>query len=145
MKNDQEKLTRLIGTLLDGQPPRRAPSSLQARVLAAVQARESASGWALGFTHWPRAAQIAFTLVALGVVKLTLLAAEWGAATLGTASLYKGAVHDVSWTWTLVEAVMISVRSIPELWLWGISALVASVYLGCLSISAVAYRALYAR
>lgn len=145
MTNHQEQLERLIGTLLEGQPPQRAPSSLQARVFAKVQARDAATGEPCGFTHWPRFAQVVFALAAAMAAKLALRAADWGMATLGSASFYKGAVGEVSWIWTLMEAVISSLHRIPALWWWSAATVVTAVSLGCLAISAVAYRVLYAR
>src|SRR5687768_14867950 len=75
--HDQAQLERLIHSVLRDQPVRRAPASLEARVLARIQQQHAMAGWSMGFSRWPIAARIAL-LVALAVVaKFTLDAVVW--------------------------------------------------------------------
>ena len=48
-----EKLERLVGQVLRDQPLRRAPASLEARVLGELAARARLPWWRRGITTWP--------------------------------------------------------------------------------------------
>jgi hypothetical protein len=69
-------LERLIHGVLREQPLLRAPASLEARVLAAIE-REASPWWRSGFVQWPLGARAAMFAVLLLVSKLTLDAVMW--------------------------------------------------------------------
>jgi len=48
-RNRHEEIERQITRALQSQPPRRAPSTLERRVLAQIEAGATAVGWRLGF------------------------------------------------------------------------------------------------
>jgi len=142
MKDSGEKLERLIGDALSAQPLRRAPSTLESRVFAAIESRDAAAGWRRGFMHWPLLARATFMLVSIGVVKLTLLAADWTETTVDPDYWFAQAFSKFAWIKVVAYGVFAGVRSIPEYWLWGSFAIVAAVYATFFAISAVAYRTL---
>ena len=53
--NRQNELERQLTRTLRDQPLRRAPSTLERRVLAQIEAGAVASSWRRGFAHWPMA------------------------------------------------------------------------------------------
>jgi hypothetical protein len=57
------QLEQLVRRQLAGQPPLRAPSGLEARVLAAIAA-QSRPWYSRGFQHWPLAFKALFLLLA---------------------------------------------------------------------------------
>jgi len=144
MNDDREKLEQVIGKALREQPLRRAPSAMESRVLAAIEARGATTFWTQGFAHWPVGARVAFIFFAVAMTKLTLMAGDWMLAIIRPDSLVAGAVSKVSWIKVLVDVVHSSVRSIPEHWLWAGFVIVAVVYGVLFMISAIAYRTLYA-
>jgi hypothetical protein len=144
MTNDRDKLEKWIGAVLREQPPRRAPSTLEARVLATIEARGATSWWRKGFVHWPMLAQVSFILASFAIVKFALLATDRTVEVVNPSGLVADAVSKVSWIKVLAEAVYSGARSIPEHWLWAGLAVAGMVYGVLFAISAIAYRALYA-
>jgi hypothetical protein len=144
---DEQKLEQLVHRTLRSLPPRRAPLTLEQRVLAELERRAALPWWRQSFTHWPLAARGAFILVSAGVVKLVLMAIVWAQvgfdaaafapqfAALQTATNLAGAVADAC------TAVL---RSIPPLWLYGAAAVLAALYTTLFGLGAAAYRTLYA-
>lgn len=69
-----DSLERLIDGVLKDQPLRRAPASLEARVLARIELQQSAS---MGFARWPMAARFALLVALLAIAKLTVDLFVW--------------------------------------------------------------------
>ncbi|MBP9914109.1 MAG: hypothetical protein KBF26_11955 [Opitutaceae bacterium] len=142
-----ENLEKLLHQTLRSLPDRRAPRSLETRVLAAIAAQQALPWWRQSFTHWPLAARGAFlvvtALLAAAIIALCfrttgeLPAASWLA---GPAAL-----------WARVSAVCggvssffaVVVRSIPALWLYGGLAFIATMYAALFGLGAAAYRSFF--
>jgi hypothetical protein len=136
-------LEQRITALLRDQPPRRAPASLEARVLAALKDRRTAPWWQRGFAQWPLAARLAFLVASLGVAVLALI---------GIPQLTQALEPAMGWTpmvarlaYTAADAAGVVVHSIPVIWLEGAAAFVAFLYLTTFALGATAYRALHGR
>jgi hypothetical protein len=142
-RESQDRLERVVDQALRELPLRRAPASLEARVLAAIEARGVKAGWRSGFSHWPLTARALFILASIGFVKSTLVGVQWVLTALNPESVAAGAVSKVEWIRVLANAGIASIRSIPEEWLWGIAAIVIGIYATFFALSAVAYRTLY--
>lgn len=145
--HDEQSLERLVHQTLRALPPRRAPRSLEQRVLAAIAERAALPWWRKGFAYWPIAPRIAFlavaTAVVFGLFRL-LTGVEVGAA---LASL----VPQLAWTDTIASLVRATqdffqgfVGGIPPLWLYGGLVAIASLYAALFGLGATAYRLLYA-
>jgi hypothetical protein len=144
----EAQLERLIGDVLRHQPMRRAPVSLEARVLASIAETEDAPWWRTGFSNWPMAARLAFLVVLLGVAKLTLDLAVW---------LFSGptpVTHTVesSVTWarstanlfsTLISIGHALLSTIPSHWITLALVFAAGMYFMLFALGATAYRTLY--
>lgn len=150
-END-EKLERLIHRTLRDLPPRRAPHTLEARVLAEISRRAALPWFRKSFGHWPLPARAAFLVLSLGVVKLVLMAAVWVMAGFDTAQFLAAVSQPVAWVesgYAIVSAVMgffeIMIRNIPPLWLYGGVAFVVSLYVTLFGLGAAAYKALQAQ
>jgi hypothetical protein len=74
-----DHLETLVGRVLKETPVRRAPSSLESRVLREIGRRAALPWWRRSFSRWPRIARAGFTLVC-GSVAAAVLAATWSRA-----------------------------------------------------------------
>jgi hypothetical protein len=154
MSEDPKKLELAVDRLLREQPARRAPPTLQARVVAELNSRTVAQSarpwWRKGFAHWPLTARAAFLIASGGFVKLTLLGVmsvtAWvrsddvaGTVSPAVSWLHAGAdiLHAMA---SMVESV---VQATPAEWLYGAAALGVALYAALFGLGAVAYRTLY--
>ncbi len=147
---NNEKLERLIHQTLRELPPRTAPRSLEARVMAEIERRLALPWWRKSFTHWPVAARAGFILLSAGVVKLALMAAVWVLASLNPQQYRDAFLAQFAWVEHAMAVVSattgffeIVLRNIPPLWLYGSLAFVAAVYVALFGLGAAAYRALH--
>ncbi len=69
----EQKLEQVLNRALHGLPLRRAPSSLEARVINELERRAAAPWWRANFTKWPVAARVAFVLTCAGLSAATIL------------------------------------------------------------------------
>lgn len=151
MTESRDPLEQLVGGVLRGQPPRRAPRTLEARVFAqlAGQARagrlSGGDGWRLGFMHWPLVPRVAFFAVSIAVAWFALsgvmsVAAWFGSrGAAGVAAWHRGA-EIVSATASLAGVI---VNAIPPVWLYGAAVLGLALYALLFGLGTVAYRVLY--
>jgi hypothetical protein len=134
--HDPNELDRALREL----PLRRAPTSLESRVLRELERRALLPWWRRSFTHWPLAARAAF---------LVVCAAAAGLAISGGAA----AAADVrSLVWAReIAALMASggslltllARIAPPPWLYEGIAVCAVLYAILFGLGAVLYRTLY--
>ena len=143
-------LENLIHKTLRSMPDRRAPRTLESRVLAAIEARASLPWWKKSFAQWPIAARLAFVIFSVGLVKLALTVTMWAMGGFQASELANSFSTLLSWIEAIRGAVRgtsesfsILFRNIPPLWLYGSIAVVAGVYASLFSLGATAYRALY--
>ena len=139
-RNRQDEIERQITRALQGQPPRRAPSTLERRVLAQIESGATAIGWRRGFAHWPVAARVVFLAASVGVVKLALLLAMWLATPLDSPAISVQLPSQVAWLQTLFVAIGSIVRTVPSFWVHAGIALLAVMYAALFGIGASAYR-----
>jgi hypothetical protein len=145
---DHAQLERVIHSVLRDQPLRRAPASLEARVLARIQQQHAMAGRSMGFSRWPLAARIAL-LVALAVVaKFTLDAVVWVFST--PTPVTHTVENSVTWaksTASLFSSLLTLAHSlfnvIPSTWIALGLAVAAGMYITLFVLGATAYRTLY--
>jgi hypothetical protein len=138
---DDESLDREIegrlGRALRALPERRAPATLESRVLDTLARRAPLPWWRRDFGEWPAAARVAFGVTSAALVVLTVLAAAAANANLGSL----GASHAIS-TPVLHEASVIFV--IARTFSISLTSLLSSSWVrGCLIASAALYAALF--
>jgi len=141
---EELRLEQLIDRTLRGQPPRRAPATLEARVLAQIALHASQRWWQMSFAHWPVAARVAFVLGSFVAVRMALRAWDWLAMPTGSSSLSSALPPEVSWIHSLFAAVASLFQFIPSMWVYGGLTIVAIMYAALFGLSATAYRTLYA-
>ncbi len=146
---DQDKLEASIHRVLRKLPDRKAPFTLEARVLAELGRRASLPWWRKSFAHWPSAVRAGFFVgaglaAALVVAVLFLLGRSTGAREL-TAGV------STSYAWLTIARDVVAatgyrvkslVATIPPLWLYGGAATVALCYAAVAAAGAATYRAL---
>lgn len=146
--NNQEKLEHLIQRTLRELPARRAPQTLEHRVLAELGRRAALPWWRKSYAHWPSPVRAAFfiisaTIAALfvaGIFVLTRGAA--GTEAIGDVTTQLASVRALFGT--IVDKTLMIFHAIPALWLYGAIALIASCYVALIGIGAVAYRTIRA-
>ena len=151
MKTLNEKdLEQLIHSTLRSLPDRRAPGTLEARVLAEVERRATIAWYHKSWSYWPAAGRAAFLCataslcVAIVVGFYLLSRGESGLAVaheVGSRFQILSQLYATG-TW-VVDLVGRQFASIPSIWLYGGLGLVAALYATFLGLGAVAYRTLY--
>lgn len=141
---NDENLERLIGNTLRQQPLRRAPDTLESRVLGELEHRATTPWWRMNFARWPLAAQILFLVTSAAVVKLAIDASIWVMRGLDSVHVVTG-MASAAMSMKLLFGIIASVfHHIPSLWIYGSIAILAAMYAALFGISAAAYRTLYA-
>jgi hypothetical protein len=132
-------------------PLRRAPPSLEARVLAEIDRKAALPWWRRSFARWPGPARVGFAMTCVALIAALLaLTRPWapGAALAGAGARAAG-----SWLpWARPALTLIDVarqleaalvRVVPLDWLYGAMAAGALLYTALFGLGAVAYRTLY--
>jgi hypothetical protein len=146
-EREKRNLEGLMDALARGQPLRRAPSSLEQRVLAQLAARSAAPWWKKGFAHWPLAAQGAFLIASIGFVKLAISGFVSVTSFVGSEQVAGPAVSLVR-QGTEAASVTASagyflLHAIPPAWLYGAATAGFILYALLFGLGAFAYRTLY--
>jgi hypothetical protein len=138
-----------MNRMLRGLPNRRAPSGLEARVMAELSRRAALPWWRKSFAHWPSAIRICF--LGLSVIAAALLVTGLVMFSRSpNALVFSGPVENVRGWFALGRDIALSakdrlyglVSSIPPLWLYGGIALVATSYATLAAFGAATYRVL---
>lgn len=145
-----EELEQFIHRNLRSLPERRAPRTLESRVMAALESRALIPWYHRSWSYWPAAVRAAFLVVATGVMGAVMAGFYLGinGASVNAVVTKTGEqlgfvtkfYHLATW---VVEFGGRVVSSIPPLWLYGGVALVAALYATFFGLGAAAYRTLY--
>jgi hypothetical protein len=120
-----EALERLLDRTLHELPLRRAPFTLESRVLGELERRAALPWWRRSFAYWPLLARAAFLVICGGLIRLAFLA---GATTVA-------GVRSLSWA-SLA-------RTEPPTWAYEGIAVCAVLYAVLFGLGAAVYRTLY--
>jgi hypothetical protein len=146
-----EKLERLVSRALRDQPLRRAPASLEARVLGELAARARLPWWRRGVASWPAAVRVPVIAVCAVSVPLVWILSLWLAGRLvsvtrqrmaGPLASLQSAGHAVAWLGTTTSHI---IQSIPREWLVGGIIATAILYAVLFALIAVGYSLLCPR
>jgi hypothetical protein len=138
--HDPDETLALLQQTLRGLPLRRAPATLESRVLGELQRRAALPWWRRSFAHWPAAARAVFVVICAALV----LGALGGTAAVAN-------VHSLSWlrqagglltSLGYVAAVLIRPAALPS-WIYGGIAVCAVLYAVLFGLGAAVYRTLY--
>jgi hypothetical protein len=146
MTDGREKLEHLVDSLARSQPARRAPISLQARVLAQLASQQvELPWWRKGFAHWPQVARGLFLIASYGFIRLALAGVMSvvdfvrSSNVAGVETLHRTG-EAVSATVSLGSLVL---HAIPPMWLYSGAAFAFALYAVLFGLSTFAYRTLY--
>jgi hypothetical protein len=144
---DRELESRL-GQALRALPDRRAPATLESRVLDALARRVPLPWWRRRFAEWPAAARVAFGVTSAALVVLTVLAAAAANANLGSLgashALATPVLHDASVFFVITRTLSVSLASLLSS-SWVLRGLIesAALYAALFGLAIVGYRTLY--
>ena len=149
-KLNEQELEQFIHSTLRSLPARRAPRSLESRVMAALEQQAMIPWYHKSWSYWPAAVRAAFLALVIGV-KGAVVAAFYlgfnGVEQSGIAeqagerlSIFARIYHVAAWIVDLGAQV---VNSIPPLWLYGGVTAIALMYATFFGLGAFAYRTLY--
>lgn len=140
----RERLDRM----LHGLPPRRAPATLESRVLAEMQRRAALPWWRRGFGHWPAAARTAFVALCATIIGVSLLGDVGDLLRIRAA--HEALALASSWTHpaaaalaSMLEIEWLLRHLIPPAVAYAFLAAAALLYAALFGLGATAYRALY--
>jgi hypothetical protein len=144
---DREMEARL-GQALRTLPERRAPATLESRVLDALARRAPLPWWRRSFGQWPAAARVAFGVTSTVLVVLTVLAAAAANANLGSLgashALSTPVLHDASVFLVITRTLSVSLTSIlSSSWVLGCLIASAALYAALFGLAIAGYRTLY--
>ena len=149
-KMTPEELEKFIHQNLRSLPARRAPRSLELRVMAALEQRAMIPWYHKSWSYWPAPIRAAFLAVSTGVAGAVVTAFYLGlngvenstaAAQAGQRLTFFSNIYHVA-EWIANHGAQI-LGSIPALWFYGGLALIAALYATFFGIGAFAYRTLY--
>ena len=149
-RNPQD-LEKFIHSTLRALPDRRAPSTLEHRVLGTLAARRALPWYRLSWAQWPLAARLAFLLLSAALIGaityLSLQGLDPMASALATArdGLAAALAPCRAATDALLNVFSLIFRAIPQTWLYGALAVIGLAYLSFLGLGATAYRTLHAK
>ncbi len=145
-----EELEQKIHAVLREQPPRRAPMSLEARVLGEIARRQALPWWQQSYAYWPNAVKLSFLVIATGIAGALLL---FSMQLLGVVSgesvrqLFEpvfGAVHTLrAGASAVIGLVTPSMPEFSNTFLYGGLAILGGAYAVMLGLGATAYRVLW--
>jgi hypothetical protein len=143
----EERLERLISSVLREQPPLRAPASLEARVLEAIELA-ALPWWRKGFAQWPLGARAAMFAVLLLVSKVTLDVVVWlFSSPTPVSETVKSTISEAKSKASIFTALLDVVQSlldvIPAHWITLALVFAAGMYFLLFVLGATAYRTLY--
>lgn len=145
-----EQLEARIHNLLREQPVRRAPISLEARVLGEIARRQALPWWHQSFSRWPVPVRLAFVALSLAAVVAALLVSMQVAGVLqaGTlTALFQPIVQGVETLrrafGALGELGRSLVPGVSMQWIYIALAVLGAAYATVIGLGATAYRLLW--
>jgi len=135
-----EALERLLDRSLHELPLRRAPPTLESRVIRELERRAALPWWRRSFAHWPLLARAGFLVICAALIRVAFL----GGATAVTGARSLTWVRELGGlTASAANLVAVLARIQPPTWVYAGVALCAVLYAVLFGLGAAVYRALY--
>jgi hypothetical protein len=145
---EEDRLERLLSSTVRTLPARRAPHTLESRVLEVLARRAAQPWWRRSFSQWPTAARASFVAACCALVGIALLEGSW--MIVAIRSLQQSSALSSAW---LRQAAAVAgtvgnlsaslVQVIPPAWFYLGLAAAALLYAFLFGLGAAAYRLLY--
>jgi hypothetical protein len=137
-----------LGRALRALPDRRAPSTLEARVLDALARRLPLPWWRRSFAEWPVPARVAFGVTSVVLIALSVVVAATANSRFGSLGVAKALstsmLHDASVFLVITRTLHVSLSSIlTSPWVLGGLAAGAALYAALFGLAIAGYRTLY--
>jgi hypothetical protein len=137
--HDPDEALALLDQTLRELPLRRAPATLESRVIGELERRAALPWWRRSFAHWPLAARSLFVVICASLV----LGALGGSAAVAN-------VHSLAWLREAggllmslgYVAALLQHATLPS-WIYGGIAVCAVLYAVLFGLGAAVYRTLY--
>jgi hypothetical protein len=149
-RTPSEQVEQLVHRELRALPLRRAPRTLESRVLAEIERRAAVAWYHRSWSYWPAAVKAAFLAVGTAVSGAAVVAfalmgqgADSEALTAAAGERFSGVMALFHVTRWIVSYTGDAIASIPPLWLYGGLAVIAGMYATFFGLGAAAYRTLY--
>lgn len=150
MNPPPDKLEKAIHEALRGLPPRKAPLTLEARVLAEIARRDSLPWWHRSWAYWPTPIRWIFLVLSAALCGVLIgacagffqgnapqLFAHFFAQPLARLSALSAALH------ATLNVGRDLIALIPPVWLYAAFAAMGLLYLSVFLVGATAYRTLW--
>jgi len=152
MNNEpNDKLEKKVGELLRAQPSRRAPATLERRVMGELR-RQALPWWQQNFIYWPLPARAALLVVCALIARLCLGVTAWVSGGSRLLATPVALVRAPEWTHKLLSVAtgtrdlgLVVIHAIPSLWFVAVLAVAAVLYAVFFGLCATAYRTLFAQ
>lgn len=140
-----DALEKLVADAVRDLPLRRAPRSLEARVLAEIERRSARSWWQSDFAQWPMAVRMLFIAACVASGVALARAASWlfGGSSTAISEVSSELTPAATSMKATVGALSLVAHSIPVHWIYGALIVMALMYATLFGIGAAAYRTLY--
>lgn len=133
-------LQQLLDRTLRELPLRRAPPTLQARVIGELERRAALPWWRRSFAHWPLPARAAFLVLCGALIRLAFVGGT--AAVAGVDSLVWARQAGIL-LMSLGNVAAAIARISPPHWLYEGAAVCGALYAVLFGLGAMVYRLLY--
>ncbi len=144
--HEDPRLEQYIHRALRELPDRRAPRSLEGRVMAALAARQATPWWRSSFDRWPVAARGAFLLLAGGLVVALMQLGSSAGLSADRVTESPAWLDGLRVVWSsLCSAASTVERNIPRAWWYGAVSAVLVAYVGLFGLGATAYRTFFVK
>ena len=135
-----DALKDLLDRTLQELPLRRAPPTLESRVLDEIERRAALAWWQRSFTHWPLAARAVFLVICLALIRLAFVGGATAVAGVRSLSWARDIGLRVTSAGNLLTLLA---NMVPPTWIYQSIAACAVLYAILFGLGAAVYRTLY--
>lgn len=135
-----EALELFLDRALQELPLRRAPPTLEARIVGELERRAALAWWRRSFAHWPPAARGAFLVICAASIGLALVGGPTAIANVGSLSWARDIGGLIAFGGNLLALFS---RAAPPAWLYEGIGVCAALYAVLFGLGAALYRTLY--
>ena len=150
MHEPTEPPEQLFDRVLHELPLRRAPATLESRVIGELERRAALPWWRSSFAHWPLPARSAFLVICGALISLAFIGGDTAVARLhflhDSGALFLSWAHQAGvLVGSAANLAALFTRTVPPAWLYAGIAVCAVLYAVLFGLGAAVYHMLYLR